>query len=436
MSFLPKTPLNPEYFNLVLPGITSKSRRSVDKLLKNNHDQHHAFFNEKKFHNHLTHHLLAAYSFGANEKRLEEIYERHASYQRPLPPALDNPLTRENYHGQLGKASAYTSFLRLFEKEIDEHGILDTVRRWIWSGDMLSRFVGGAYHPLIHVGYGVEFGLKGQVAEGLAMAACTENRFSPWISDSPALRDTVPTIPAISTAPLQQREEKGDNNKTSIRQDSFFDAVLSANDENRLSKIFSQPRAVDRINDYRNQWKHARAWATREDLNARVKELFSTAVVCHGATGFPAAKEDEHAQGGVKIDFFMMHALTSSYFIQILVPHLLAEEAASLMQAHLFSTLVHFVMVGRPEVKIDRLLEYVSPNFKSISPEQPHKHWAHLLDATVDEEEHVIKAIRACAQAQILYNDDPDWFDDALYLKAAELTYDLHGNWTFGVGFV
>ncbi|CAO3596126.1 unnamed protein product [Absidia cylindrospora] len=276
----------------------------------------------------------------------------------------------------------------------------------------------------------------------LGDGTCTENRFSPWVSDSPALRDTVPTIPAISTAPLQQREEKGDNNKNvlldvlqAIRQDSFFDSVLSANDENRLSKIFSQPRAVDKLNDYRNQWKHAKAWTTREDLNARVKELFSTAVVCHGATGFPATKEEEHAQGGVKIDFFLMHALTSSYFIHILVPHLLPEEAASLMQAHLFSTLVHFVMVGRPEVKVDRLLEYVSPNFKNIDPQHPHKHWARLLDATVDEEEHVIKAIRACAQAQILYNDDPDWFDDALYLKAAELTYDLHDNWTFGVGF-
>lgn len=271
------------------------------------------------------------------------------------------------------------------------------------------------------------------------MAACTESRLSPWISDAPALRDTVPTIPTISTEPLQQQEGKDDKNVLldifqAVGHDSSFDTVLSASDDNRFSKVFSQPRAVDKINDYRNQWKLAKTWTTRKDLNARVKELFSTAVVCHGATGFPEAKEDENGHG-TQIDFFLMHALTSSYFIHILVPHLLPEEAASLLQAHFFSTLVHYVIVGRPQVKMDRLLEYVSPNFKHIDAQKPHKHWAQLLDATVDEEEHVIKAIRACAQAQILYKDDPNWFDDGLYLKAAELTYDLHGNWTFGVGF-
>lgn len=32
---------------------------------------------------------------------------------------------------------------------------------------MLSRFLGGFLHPLIHAGYGVEFGLPGLVAEGV-----------------------------------------------------------------------------------------------------------------------------------------------------------------------------------------------------------------------------------------------------------------------------
>jgi hypothetical protein len=166
MAFLPKTPLNPECFNFVLPGITSKSRLTVDRLLKNNHDRFDVFHNEKRFHNHLTHHVLAAYSFGANEKRLEEIYQNHASYQRKIPPSLDVTLTRDNYKDYLGQVKAYANYLRLFKNEIGQHGIVDTIRRWVWSGDMLSRLVGGVYHPLIHVGYGVEFGLAEQVAEG------------------------------------------------------------------------------------------------------------------------------------------------------------------------------------------------------------------------------------------------------------------------------
>ena len=31
---------------------------------------------------------------------------------------------------------------------------------------MLSRFLAGVLHPLIHVGYGAEFGLLGMFAEG------------------------------------------------------------------------------------------------------------------------------------------------------------------------------------------------------------------------------------------------------------------------------
>lgn len=66
----------------------------------------------------------------------------------------------------LGEANAYTSYLRFFEKEIEQHGIINTVRRFVWSGDMLSRTLGGALHPIIHIGYGVEFSLPGQTAEG------------------------------------------------------------------------------------------------------------------------------------------------------------------------------------------------------------------------------------------------------------------------------
>ena len=32
---------------------------------------------------------------------------------------------------------------------------------------MLSRFLGGFLHPLIHCGYGAEFGLPGLIAEGM-----------------------------------------------------------------------------------------------------------------------------------------------------------------------------------------------------------------------------------------------------------------------------
>ncbi|KAG6891952.1 hypothetical protein C0995_006374, partial [Termitomyces sp. Mi166 len=37
--------------------------------------------------------------------------------------------------------------------------------------DMFNRFLGGLIHPMIHLGYGLEFNLPGMVIEGLAEAA-------------------------------------------------------------------------------------------------------------------------------------------------------------------------------------------------------------------------------------------------------------------------
>jgi Questin oxidase-like len=52
--------------------------------------------------------------------------------------------------------------------------------------EMLNRLLAGLLHPFIHFGYGFEFGLPGQVAEGL----CT---VSPSICD-PILKDTRPCL--------------------------------------------------------------------------------------------------------------------------------------------------------------------------------------------------------------------------------------------------
>jgi hypothetical protein len=52
--------------------------------------------------------------------------------------------------------------------------------------EMLNRLLAGLLHPFIHFGYGFEFGLPGQVAEGLCIA-------SPSICD-PMLKDTRPCL--------------------------------------------------------------------------------------------------------------------------------------------------------------------------------------------------------------------------------------------------
>lgn len=50
MSFLPRTPMKPQVFNFVLPGITPNKTKVAEVLLTKNNRIHHIFFNERKFH--------------------------------------------------------------------------------------------------------------------------------------------------------------------------------------------------------------------------------------------------------------------------------------------------------------------------------------------------------------------------------------------------
>jgi len=65
-----------------------------------------------------------------------------------------------------------------FSRSIASIGVDKTVERWIFSSQanydeksgrlvMLGRFLSGLFHPVIHVGYGVEYGIPGMVIEGL-----------------------------------------------------------------------------------------------------------------------------------------------------------------------------------------------------------------------------------------------------------------------------
>lgn len=79
------------------------------------------------------------------------------------------------------RGSFYQAYVSFFSKQISEKGATSTLEEFVFSEkynfqegrdantqpEMLARTFAGIVHPLIHVGYGVEFGLKGMLVEGL-----------------------------------------------------------------------------------------------------------------------------------------------------------------------------------------------------------------------------------------------------------------------------
>jgi hypothetical protein len=477
-SFKPNTPSKPEAFSIIVPGITPDAALLSEQLLLKNNKEFHIFFNEKKFHNHLIHHLLAAYSLGASKEKLQEIFDVHAKDQRPLPPSIDT-ITRENYTKYLGQADAYTSFLTFFQSEVEKNGPIDTVRRWVWSGDLLARTVGGAYHPLIHIGYGLEFGIPGIVAEGLAMALCTEPNFSKIIPDQPPL-NTSSMVPAQAqsyaenatsaargyvntfvdqlsnqissrfgisdetTAASKDKDNRGVNAESqvenipiflkdnslfrilnNIRKDPLFDNAADFKNENKMGTLLKNKEALDRINHYVNQWTID---DNSKDIQAKFKELYTCISLAVGSTGL----RDDHP-GVLKLDFFFMHALTSSEFLHQYISRITPSESVSLLHAHAAITIFYYITRGRPNFNVEALLAYKSPSNVASS----NNNWLTVFDKALNcEEPHVIKTVRSCAVAQVIYGPNEDSRLNAVWLQVAQMAVDKDGHWDFmGLGF-
>ena len=83
------------------------------------------------------------------------------------------------FHTQL-KYRYYQAYVTFFTKHLLDKGAAPVFEQYILSKDanlvpnpgnrdpplLLSRYLGGFLHPLIHTGYGAEFGLPGMWAEG------------------------------------------------------------------------------------------------------------------------------------------------------------------------------------------------------------------------------------------------------------------------------
>ncbi|KAI9322650.1 hypothetical protein BX666DRAFT_1874283 [Dichotomocladium elegans] len=421
-SFTPVTPSDKENYTFVLPGITPETLRLSGRLLEKNHKEHHLFFNDRGFHNHLIHHLLSAYAMGASPERLQAIYDDHASYQRPLPASI-KPLTRENYKSELGNREAVTSFQDMFRKEVSQHGIIPTIRRWVFSGDMLARTIGGAFHPIIHLGYAVEFELAGLAVEGLAMAACTSSDMAKFVPEGPAVerqqvfstaREAVSQLASDVASRLGLRRsdtsEKSAADATdlsledaiktnailavteAIRKDSDLDGIVKYQDQRKYDSVFKSEKAMAIIKAYHAKWEVPE---TEQGVKEKLKELYTAAMLIYGASAI--RKE------GIELDFFLVHALTSVRALAVILPHLSLSEAASLLKAHAAATLFYYVNRGRPSLQIDLLLEFESPEIDNDS----NNLWLGTCDRAIAAPEvHLIKAVHAIAQGQVVYGHD------------------------------
>ena len=129
---------------------------------------------------HIVHHVFAIYALGASPKEIQKAFDVNAGYQRPSEP-IDNKLVSQlddpaTFKKHLGDELHYPDYLEFFRKEISKKGYKDVIKEYLLAGDdraddLLGRCYAGFLHPIIHMGYGVEFEQPAIIAETLAQTA-------------------------------------------------------------------------------------------------------------------------------------------------------------------------------------------------------------------------------------------------------------------------
>ncbi|KZP16253.1 hypothetical protein FIBSPDRAFT_748982 [Athelia psychrophila] len=331
-------------------GTTPESKRLLENLLEDDRKTHHCFFNQTGFHNHLSHHLLAAYDLGASAKLLQAINDDSAdsaSHQRPID--LDEPkspgtITENNWTEHFGEYKYYSAYLAFFLDEINTAGGGATLEKYIFSpgangngSEMFARSMGGAFHPFIQTGYAAEFRSDPMIAQAMTRP------FVPALFDFDATEPPT-SAPSLSLFEIIRRVYDSETLRPVMPYDK--DALPSK----RIKDAASGGRA-EAIRELVAQWFSADEGITQ--LENKHEELLWFATILLAGSGRPGRKP--------RLDFFLMHILTSSLFIPSLLTIVPAPALkVKLLKAYLATSIFLMIMRGRPRIDAELMMSYTA----------------------------------------------------------------------------
>ncbi|KAH8805934.1 hypothetical protein F5884DRAFT_823493 [Xylogone sp. PMI_703] len=407
--------------------LTNESAAKVSELLQKNHEEHHIFFNKEGFHNHIVHHLLSLYGLGASPSVLESQYNRNASYQYPPEPVeerivqdMSDPSKFKKY---LGDGKYYHDFLVFFQNEMEKNGWENTVKKYLFDGSEIAetifvRMFAGFLHPIIHLGFGIEFQQPAIVAEALAQACVHDD----WIKNA--------LLPAEQAAKSQSKP----SNKTLLQllEEIAADKKLSTSahweDGNKIRDGVLK-RAPEEMIKYASQWTVPEA-----ELEKKTVEMIDTAIYFTSTA--------QHPPKQVKFDFYFMHCVNSSIFFPSFNAQPWIPTAAKI---RLLEWKGRIDLVMYASRRCPRLLEDEIVNYDPRPADNAEVGWPgvyHRLFIFPDDG-HAIKLARAVRNGELMSKkyDKEKWckIHGDTWLKIGNMVVDsiedTGDNWARSVGF-
>lgn len=407
--------------------IDSASIQEANRLLQKNHEEWHMFFRDRAGHNHIAHSILTCLALGGAPEDIQRAYDDGVGIQRPIPEVdaatVERLAEEEFFYQTLGTITQYTSFLVFFQRQMDERGWKETVNKYVFSRSkvaekMLARLYEGAYHPIIHLGLGIEFQQPSIIAEALAQAAAHDDSHISTFFETCEAQAGIAYPPQHPKSLIQLLHETRANDavRTAPRWEDFGNKMRDG--------------VVGRVN--LEMASIASQFLIKpEDLERRTAEMISVCAYMAGASQRPGRKR--------KIDFFYMHTLTSSIFFSVLIKQqwIKIEDRVRLVEWKGRLDLAWYVVSGSAELYEDAVTGY----HDDFSAEMGWKELYAVVNKEHDDG-HVVKMIRALKNGQEASRSFEGGYPDAfpvkgnMWLKIARMALDTTKDWPTDQKFV
>ncbi|KAI9681191.1 MAG: hypothetical protein M1817_002473 [Caeruleum heppii] len=335
--------------------------------------------------------LGSAYILGSSVDHLNHLYDRMSPR---LDPWQDSPgeISKHDWREYLGDKRYVKAYVDFFEDELVNTGYdwKTLAAEYLFHGKnpLISSVVGGLAHPVIHLAYAYELSNRDIAMEALAMCAIEYNYMHKYIDDP--IYTTPSPQPTSSMVEILQR----------VRRDTRFDGIFAERSFDTAPLLQEHETAL---------LEHWNSW-TITDPKVQFEDSQRAAVLLLVGTYTPGSR---------KFDFFLLHLLTSSHAVRILLPSIPPKFHIPFVREWWLFTLTTYIGQLRPPIVESTILDV----------DLKDRDWGSVeAMGQKGEDSHYIKAVRAIKEAATTWGDDNSWFLKA----AARFAYECDGFTGFG----
>ncbi|KAF9307861.1 hypothetical protein BG003_011969 [Podila horticola] len=313
---------------------------------------------------------LTTYALGGSPRDLFQIYKKFRPDKERIPPTPTIHITTTNWKDWLGHKSYYHDYLDFFDRELRQMEAKSALQpttpqqtapgSWSIVPEYLAPLIPGlcaATGPLIHLGYGIEFGSRLAMAEGLAYCC---------ISYQSATTCFIPTTSHPSWATSAAKNARNNSKKTPsvsilsmIRNDKRLDGMFDAGFQGKLNVVMSS--RVSLLKSYLGMWASQVGSVSDAllDLSQTTSLLLFTGTNRFG---------DEQ-----QLDKNLANVLLATHSARFLVEVLPTEEQKEqLLKAIWMSLVATYVVQGRPKMAVSPTVATM-PAMSETAPQEDHR---------------------------------------------------------------